>query len=102
MCTRKGCDLQMTQTVKQIVDEYLNRQTKQNTIEELILSVGDITLTYKEVTNLQIREDGLISFDYDDYISEWDSDNHLIHIPNWKHVVCDATILLMQESLKEE
>jgi len=90
----------MTKTVAEVVKEYRNRLNKP-LIEEMILKVGDSTLVYKQVVNFKILGGNKISFDYNDRDPILGEDYTYTYIDNWKHVVCNGDVLLMQGDIEE-
>lgn len=83
-----------TKTVKQIVDEYLNRQ-KNAEIESLLITIGGDRHSFRDVTNFKEIKSGTYEFDYIQRSFEDNSKQR-------KHVKCSGVLLMVVSHIDEE
>lgn len=86
-----------TKTVKQIVDEYLNRDKNAKNYDSIQILIAGERNIFNDVTNFEEVETGIYEFDY--IYTPLFKEN--AHKGGKKHVRCVGYIQMMTQSIKE-
>ena len=81
----------MTMTVKQIVDEYLSRRDNAE-CEEIVITAGNETYIFKNVTNYKFTGPDTYEFDYAELEAFGEYSYH--------HVSITGTIIMKSQRIK--